>query len=503
MNAKVNQKDINDELWKCCDLFRGNISANVYKDYILVMLFVKYLSDIYESKEDALKIKFKGDSKKVNSLMARERFLIPKGTHFKDLYAKKDEDNIGEIIQNALSKIEKSNIEKLEGIFRNVNFDDSRILGDTNQRKRILEGLLRHFNSDLLNLRPEKVGDLDVIGNAYEFLISKFAAGAGSKAGEYYTPPEVSTLMAKILNPQPGDRISDPTCGSGSLLIKCANEIRYTQKSSDFSLYGQENIGETYALCKMNMFLHEIDTAVIKWGDTIRTPKLIEDGKLMKFDIVTANPPFSLDQWGAEDVENDKYQRFTRGIPPKTKGDFAFISHMIETLDLKKGRMAVVVPHGVLFRGGAEKVIREKLIRENLLDAVIGLPANLFYGTGIPAAILVFKKEKKNKDVLFIDASQNFEDNKNQNRLRDEDINAILGAYSGRKKIEKYSNLVTIKEIEENEFNLNIPRYVDTYEEEEEVDIKVVQNEINQLEIELAVVQKEMKKYLKELGYGA
>lgn len=503
MSAKVSQKEINDELWKCCDLFRGNISANVYKDYILVMLFVKYLSDIYESKEDALKIKFNGDMKKINSLMARERFSIPKGTHFRDLYSKKDEDNIGELIQNALSEIEKSNIEKLEGIFRNVNFDDSRILGDTNQRKRILEGLLRHFNSEILNLRPEKIGSLDVIGNAYEFLISKFAAGAGSKAGEYYTPPEVSTLMAKILNPMPGDRICDPTCGSGSLLIKCANEIRYAQKSDDFSLYGQENIGETYALCKMNMFLHEIDTAVIKWGDTIRNPKLIENDKLMKFDIVTANPPFSLDQWGAEDIENDKYQRFTRGIPPKSKGDFAFITHMIETLDSKKGRMAVVVPHGVLFRGGSERTIREKLIKENLLDAVISLPSNLFYGTGIPAAILIFKKFKKENGVIFIDASSEFEDNKNQNRLRDQDIEKILRTYQERKNIERYAHSASFKEIEENDFNLNVPRYVDTFVEEEEVDIEFVQKEINQLEKELMTVQKDMKKYLKELGYEA
>jgi len=502
MTTKVTQEDINSELWKCCDLFRGNISASVYKDFILVMLFIKYLSDIYESKEKVLIEECKGNMKKVDALMKRERFSIPKGTHFKDLYTKKNENNIGEIIQNALAKIEKSNLKKLEGIFRNVNFDDARILGDTTQRQRILEGLLKIFNKEVLNLKPEKVGNLDVIGNAYEFLIGKFAAGAGTNAGEYYTPPEVSTLKAKILAPQKGERICDPTCGSGSLLIKCANEIRNKLKSEDFSLYGQEAIGETHALCRMNMYLHEIDTAVIRRGDTIRTPKLIEKDKLMKFDIVTANPPFSLDKWGADEVENDKYQRFGRGIPPKTKGDYAFITHMIETLDTN-GRMSVVVPHGVLFRGGSEGKVRQKLVEENLLDTVIGLPANLFYGTGIPAALLIFNKKRSDKKVLFIDASREYEDNKNQNRLRDEDIEKIYEAYKNRKPIDKYAYLSSLNEIKENDFNLNIPRYVDTFEEEDEVDVNVVQREINQLEKELTGIQKEMKSYLEELGYDS
>jgi type I restriction enzyme M protein len=503
MNAIDRQKAINEELWKCCDIFRGNISANVYKDYILVMLFVKYLSDVYESKEASLIKEYNGDMKKVDTLMARERFSIPKGTHFRDLYEQKGKSNIGEIIQTALSKIEKSNIDKLEGIFRNVNFDDSRILGEADQRQRILEDLLKQFNSDTLDLRPETVGNLDVIGNAYEYLIGKFAAGAGQKAGEYYTPPEVSTLKAKILAPKPGDRICDPTCGSGSLLIKCANEIKSGQKSQDFALYGQENIGETYALCRMNMYLHEIDTAVIKWGDTIRNPKLIENDQLMKFNIVTANPPFSLDKWGAEDVENDRFNRFDRGLPPKSKGDYAFISHMIEVLDDKSGRMSVVVPHGVLFRGGSEGKIRQKLIEENLLDAVIGLPPNLFYGTGIPTAVLIFKKDKKDESVLFIDASREFEDKKTQNRLRDEDIEKIYKAYVARKTVDKYAFLAKPKDIANNDYNLNIPRYVDTFVEPEPIDIEAVQSEIKQIEDSLATVQVKIKDHLKELGYDA
>ena len=294
MNSIDRQRAINEELWKCCDIFRGNISANVYKDYILVMLFVKYLSDVYESKEASLIKEYDGDMNKVDTLMARERFSIPKGTHFR-IFMSKKERTISERSSKLLSaKIEKSNVDKLEGIFRNVNFDDARILGETSQRQRILEGLLKKFNSETLDLRPESVGSLDVIGNAYEFLIGKFAAGAGQKAGEYYTPPEVSTLKAKMLAPQPGDRICDPTCGFSSLLIKCANEVRKGSNSDDFALYGQENIGETFALCRMNMYLHEIDNAVIKWGDTIRNPKSTDSDQLMKFDIVTANPPFSL-----------------------------------------------------------------------------------------------------------------------------------------------------------------------------------------------------------------
>ena len=500
MTAKVTQKEINDKLWTCCDVFRGNISANVYKDYILVMLFVKYLSDIYESKEEKLIEKYKGDMAKVDKIMARERFSIPKGTHFKDLYAKREESNIGEIIQTALKKIEESNIEKLEGIFRNVDFDDARLLGDTTQRQRIIQDLLVIFNSDILNLRPEHVGNLDVIGNAYEYLIGKFAAGAGASSGEYYTPPEVSTLMAKILQPKVGDRICDPTCGSGSLLLKCAKEIKDNLKSDDFSLYGQENVGETYALCRMNMYLHEVDNAEIKWGDTIRTPKLLENDKLMKFNIVTANPPFSLDKWGADNAANDKFGRFHRGIPPKSKGDYAFVTHMIETLDDKDGRMTVVVPHGVLFRGSSEGKIRKKFVEDNLLDTVIGLPANLFFGTGIPAVILVFKKNKKNKDILFIDASKGFEDNKNQNKLRESDIDKILSAYSTRENQDKYSYLATFEEVKDNEFNLNIPRYVDTFEEEEEVDLSAVQEEISKLEQRLFEIQKKMKSSLTELG---
>jgi len=301
------------------------------------------------------------------------------------------------------------------------------------------------------------------------------------------------------------------------LLIKAGEEVG----SDNFSLYGQEANGSTWALAVMNMFLHGFDKATIRWGDTIRNPKLKEGDALMKFDTVVANPPFSLDKWGkiddkeenkssdSFDPETDKYQRFWRGTPPKSKGDWAFISHMIETAYEGKGKVGVVVPHGVLFRGASEGKIRQKTIEENILEAVIGLPANLFFGTGIPAAILIFNRGKvNNTNVLFIDSSKQYESAKNQNRLRSTDIDHIVDTYrnfnEGKLQTgiieDKFSYVATFEEIQENDFNLNIPRYVDTFEEEAEVDIAAVQKEIEKLEGELKIVQAEMDNYLKELG---
>src|SRR5690606_26193320 len=271
----------------------------------------------------------------------------------------------------------------------------------------------------------------DVIGDSYEYLISLLAGEGGNEAGEFYTPSEVSTLLAKLVDPQPGNRICDPACGSGSLLIKVAKEI----EGKNYALYGQENNGSTWALSRMNMFLHEEDNAVIEWGDTLNNPQLKEEDSLMKFDIVVANPPFSLDKWGAENADADTYKRFHRGVPPKSKGDYAFISHMIETTYQDSGKVGVIVPHGVLFRGSSEGKIRQKLIEENMLEAVIGLPANLFFGTGIPAAILIFNKAKgDNKDILFVDASEGYESGTSQNRLRDKDIDKIVNTYRAFQK---------------------------------------------------------------------
>lgn len=520
--AKITQKDINDAVWKACDTFRGSIDPSVYKDYVLTMLFLKYLSDVHDDKMEGYIAKYNGDVERAKRAMQHERFIVPEHSHFKYLYDSRNETNIGELINIALADLEEANREKLysedgAGIFQNIDFNTSK-LGDPKDKNTRLKNLLLDFNKEALDLRPSHLEGGDIIGGAYEYLISNFASDAGKKAGEFYTPSEVSTLLAKLTQSKPGSRICDPTCGSGSLLIKAGREVG----SDNFSLYGQEANGSTWALAVMNMFLHGFDNATIRWGDTIRNPKLKDGDTLMKFDTVVANPPFSLDKWGkvedkdgdkttvSYDPESDKYSRFWRGVPPKSKGDWAFISHMIETLN-EHGKAGVVVPHGVLFRGSSEGKIRQKMIEENLLDAVIGLPANLFFGTGIPAAILVFNKarEDNGKDpVLFIDASKHYESAKNQNRLRESDIEKIVDTYrkfrSGKLKPgvaeDKYSYVATHEEIQENDFNLNIPRYVDTFEEEAEVDIAAVQKEIEELEGELKTVQGEISEFLKELN---
>ena len=453
--------------------------------------------------------KYKGDKDRAEWAMRRERFVVPPHTRFDYLYKNRNEVNIGELINQGLEALEEENPEKLSGedgsgVFRNIDFNTSN-LGDVKDKNTRLKNLIIDFSDKTLDLRPSVLEGNDIIGDAYEFLIANFASDAGKKAGEFYTPPQVSTLVAKLTKSQPGARICDPTCGSGSLLIKAGKEVG----SDNFSLYGQEANGSTWALAVMNMFLHSMDNATIRWGDTIRNPKLKEGDALMKFDTVVANPPFSLDKWGAEESAADTHNRFWRGLPPKSKGDWAFISHMIETAYEGKGKVGVVVPHGVLFRGSSEGKIRQKTIEENILETVVGLPANLFFGTSIPAAILIFNKGKgDNTNVLFIDASQHFEKSKNQNQLRESDIKKIVETHEQFEKgklkpgviEDKFSYVATFEEIQENDFNLNIPRYVDTFEEEEEIDIKAVQERIDTLEGELKRVQKQMNKYLTDLG---
>lgn len=496
MENSVSQKEINDMVWRACDTFRGTLDPAQYKDYILVMLFIKYMSDLWKDTREQFEAKYSGDKQRVERALSRERFVMPSESDFEFLHSKRRENNIGELINIALEKIEDVNKGKLENVFRNIDFNSEPYLGQTKDRNRRLIHLLEDFANPKLDLRPSRIGNQDVIGNAYEYLIAHFAADAGKKGGEFYTPGEVATLLARLLEPKSGDRICDPACGSGSLLIRVAQEI----PKHDFALFGQESNGSTWALCRMNMFLHGMDSARIEWCNTITSPRLVEGDSLMKFNVVVANPPFSLDKWGADEATHDPFNRFWRGIPPKSKGDYAFISHMVETALEGDGRVGVIVPHGVLFRGGAEGKIRQAMIEENLLKAVIGLPANLFFGTGIPAAILIFDKNKKTKDVFFIDASREYLDGKKQNYLREQDIEKIVKAFKAFKNIDKYAFRSTVDEIKENDFNLNIPRYVDTFEEEAEIDIPAVQKEIKQIEVELAATRKEMDKYLKELG---
>lgn len=518
MTDQLSQQDVNNTAWAACDTFRGVVDPAQYKDYILAMLFLKYISDLWADHYAEYQKEYGNNEERIRRKLERERFILPYVVFkdektgeiterfladFKSLYERRKAANIGELIDIVLTQIEEANKTKLEGVFRNIDFNSEANLGKPKDRNRRLENLLGDFKK--LDLRPSRVSE-DVIGNTYIYLIERFASDAGKKAGEFYTPKRVSQLLAQLAAPKPGDRICDPTCGSGGLLIEAAALVE-AQGSRDFALFGQEVNGSTWALARMNMFLHGKDSARIEWGDTINSPALVEADRLMRFNVVVANPPFSLDKWGGEELEADRYSRFWRGMPPKSKGDYAFITHMIESALPQEGRVAVVVPHGVLFRGGAEGRIRRSLIEENLLDAVIGLPGNLFPTTSIPVAILVFDRARekggareKSKDVLFIDASKDFQPGKNQNALLDSHMARILETFKARKAVEKYAYVAKLKEIAENDYNLNIPRYVDTFEEEEEIDVAAVQQEIERLEGELLEVRARMKQYLKELG---
>ena len=508
------QKKVNDVLWKACDTFRGSIDPSLYKEYLLTMLFLKYVSDRAEEKRECLEKRYGGDAVRVRRALSRERFVVPEESLFRHLHAERRQPHNGDRINIALAKLEEANPKKLAGtddatVFRNIDFNSEPNLGKPAERDAKLRHLLEDFADPVLNLREDRVGDRDVIGDAYEFLIGKFAAGAGKKAGEYYTPPAVSELLTRLLRPEPGMRICDPACGSGSLLIRMGRAVPQKDGVRNVALYGMEKNGQTWSLAKMNMFLHEFDQADVRWCDTLRDPALVEDRAKMKalmhFDLVAANPPFSLSKWGDPDAvtADAPYGRFHRGVPPKSRGDFAFISHMIEAAAPETGRVGVICPHGVLFRAGAEGRIRKALIEENLLDAVVGLPPNLFYGTGIPAATLIFDKSRPARgaaDVLFIDASRDYADESKQNRLRDEDIEKIAAAFADREPVPRYAHPATPEELAENDYNLNIPRYVDTFEEAEPIDLHAIQQEIDRLEGELKEAKATVDGFLKELG---
>ncbi|MFX0546879.1 type I restriction-modification system subunit M [Roseovarius sp. S1116L3] len=499
----VTQSEINKAAWGACDTFRGVVDPSIYKDYVLTMLFLKYVSDVWKDHKARYLAEHPDAPDLVEAMMQQEAFVLPEGSSFDALHKRRHEAGNGERIDKALHAFEEANGDKLRDVFQDISFNSNK-LGAEEQKNDILRHLMEDFAKPQMDLRPSRVGRLDIIGGAYEYLISRFAATAGKKAGEFYTPAEVSTLMARLVDPQEGDDICDPACGSASLLMKCGRQIRDRTGTKRYALFGQEAIGSTWALAKMNLFLHGEENHQVEWGDTIRNPKLrTSDDMLRHFDVVVANPPFSLDKWGTEAAEADKFGRFRRGIPPRTKGDYAFILHMIETLKPKTGRMAVVVPHGVLFRGSSEGRIRQKLIEENLLDAVIGLPEKLFFGTGIPAAILLFRKSKPDKTVLFVDASREFVSGTNQNALDTSHIDKIAATVAARETVEKYAYRATVEEIAENDFNLNIPRYVDTFEEEDEIDLMAVREERTRLKGDLAELETRMVGYLRELGYGA
>lgn len=511
----LRQDDILAAVWRACDTFRGAVDATSYKDYVLTALFLKYISDVRRKHVAEYQREYGGDELRIQRRLDRERFKLPmvelKNSKtnvveesflgdFYSLHERRTRDNIGELINIVLDAIEKANEGKLGGLFRSIDFNSESNLGQTRDRNRRLRTLLEDFAKPGLDLSETSE---DVLGDAYIFLIERFASDAGKKAGEFFTPRKVSEVLAKLAGPKPGGLICDPACGSGSLLLRAGEEVG----GGNYKLFGQESNGQTRALARLNMLLHGQDNARIDWCDTLNAPTLIESDHLMRFDTVVANPPFSLDKWWDENAGPDPYKRFTPHMPPKSRGDYAFILHMLAITRPATGRMAVVAPHGVLFRSGAEGRIREMLVRQNSLDAVVGLPAQLFPTTGIPVCILVFDRAREagglrshERDVLFIDASRDFESGKKQNRLREADVEKIATTYRTRAEVERYSHRASLEEIETNGFNLNIPRYVDTFEPEPEIDLQAVQNEIRAIEHELAETRAKMNHYLKELG---
>ncbi len=497
---KYTQDELNNTLWSAADSSRSTVDAGVYKDYALTMLFFKYISDKSKGQHAKYEERYGSDEERIASKMKQDRFYLPPKTDFEYIYSKKEEDNIGEELNKVLHRIEETNKAKLEGVF-SVDFNSESILGKQAQRNK----MLRHLIDDFYKIDLGEA-DEDVIGNSYMYLIERFGADAGKKAGEFFTVKSVAKLVAMLAQPKAGDRICDPAMGSGGLLLLAGEEVE-KQGSNNYALYGQESTGSTFQLARMNMFLHGKDSAYLEWGDTLNNPQLVENDKLMKFDICVANPPFSLKKWGAENADSDKYNRFWRGVPPKDKGDYAFITHMIETAKPKSGRVSVIVPHGVLFRSGAEGKIREAILKENIVDAVIGLPAGLFQTTGIPVAILVLDRSREEggknahkKDVLFIEASKQFKAGKAQNTLTPDNIDKIFNTYLERKDVDKFAHIATLDEIKENDYNLNITRYVDTFVEEAEIDITANLRELEKLNPELEKLEAQMNDYLKQLG---
>ncbi|HFI0530164.1 TPA: type I restriction-modification system subunit M [Streptococcus suis] len=449
----MKKSELYSRLWKSCDQLRGGMDASQYKDYILVLLFMRYVTDKYYGKRDAL-------------------IEVPEGGSFHDLIKLKGDKEIGDKTNVVIRKMADAN--DLVGVITVADFNDADKLGKGKEMVDRLTNLVAIFEDPELDFGGNGADGDDILGDAYEYLMKHFATESGKSKGQFYTPAEVSRIMAKVIGIEKAksqsQTIYDPTCGSGSLLLKAADEAQ-----RGVTIYGQEKDVATVALAKMNMILHGNEIAEIQQGDTISSPEFKNpDGTLKTFDFAVANPPFSTKSWSSGlDPQNDEFDRFTGyGIPPAKNGDYAFLLHFIKSLK-SKGKGAIILPHGVLFRGNAEAEIRKNIIRKGYFKGIIGLPANLFYGTGIPAAILVIDKEnaEARKGIFMIDASKGFIKDGNKNRLREQDVHKIVEVFNKQLEIPKFSRMVSVEEIESNEYNLNIPRYIDNQEEEDMQDI--------------------------------
>lgn len=451
----VKKSALYSKLWDSCNTLRskGGMDATQYKDYVLIILFMKVITDKYYGK--------------ANSLIE-----VPEDANFNTMISLKGKKNIGEEFNIILQKIAEEN--DLQGIIDVVDFNDENKLGKGKDMVDALTGLVEIFQDKDLNFSNNRADDDDILGDAYEYLMKKFASEAGKSKGQFYTPSEVSRIMAKIIGIGQSEQnvisIYDMACGSGSLLLKAASEAKQNKK---VYLYGQEKDTNTAGLCVMNMFLHGNETAIIKVDNTLTKPQFLENGRLKTFDYCVANPPFSVKKWNTDMEET--YDRFTGfGMPPEGCADYAFLLHMLKSMDPNHGRAAIILPHGVLFRGGQEEQIRTKLITKGYIEGIIGLPANLFYGTGIPACIIVLDKKNASnrKNIFIIDASKNYIKDGNKNKLREEDIKKIVDTYNNKIIESKYSDNVSIEKIASEQYNLNIPRYVDASLDEMQPDLK-------------------------------
>lgn len=453
----IKKSELYSSLWRSCDELRGGMDASQYKDYVLILLFIKYVSDKYANQPDAL-------------------IEVPEGGSFTDMVALKGDKEIGDKINKIIGRLAEAN--ELKGIIDVADFNDADRLGKGKEMVDRLSNLVAIFETQGLDFSRNRAEGDDILGDAYEYLMRHFATESGKSKGQFYTPAEVSRIMAKVIGVSDAksntESIYDPTCGSGSLLLKAHDEAKNTTHL-DLAIYGQEMDNATAALAKMNMILHDCPTAEIWKDNTLSTPHFKEkEGGIKRHDYVVANPPFSTKAWSnGFDPANDLYGRFSFGIPPDKNGDYAFLLHIINSLK-STGKGAVILPHGVLFRGGAEGTIRRNIIRKGYIKGIIGLPANLFYGTGIPACIIVVDKEHAaaRTGIFMIDASKGFMKDGNKNRLRHQDIHKIVDVFNRQIEVDKFARMVSVAEIESNDFNLNIPRYIDATEAEDLQDIE-------------------------------